>query len=171
MWAQESDALLSSLPAFCRLRAHTLGGFPLIFCEFSHLLYYDQMLAIRMTFFTYLSYYLDQDTDIHDVWSPHGFQSSKLAHWFFKEDKKLLEDKSTEKSIARLSPITGGEEGAFIVSDMEAMLLIPPFESNPETVTNNSTSPAVVIAKKLSENKPESMPSVLACEDLEQSIL
>ncbi|GMH00482.1 hypothetical protein Nepgr_002321 [Nepenthes gracilis] len=112
----------------------------------------------------------DQDTKTHDVWSAFGFQSSKFAHWFLEEDKKPLVDNSSEKANDLLSLIVGVDKGGSMVPDVKANHHLPPAESNPGMMMSSLTS-AVGIAEQSTKNKPEAMPTVLTCEDLEQSIL
>ncbi|GAB4844524.1 hypothetical protein Ancab_037903 [Ancistrocladus abbreviatus] len=114
----------------------------------------------------------DQETKIHDILSPHRFEFSKFAHWFLEEGKKQVEDVPSEKSNDLLLLIVGSGKGGSIISDTKAKLDIPPSESNVGMMASNLTSAAVGTAEQLYEkSKPDAVPSVLTCEDLEQSIL
>ncbi|XP_057980124.1 uncharacterized protein LOC131165954 isoform X2 [Malania oleifera] len=118
------------------------------------------------------------DIKADDMWSPNTSQSSKFAHWFLEEEKKPVDDYSSGRSSDLLSLIVGGEKGLSEVSDVKSTEQIisdfPLKSSEPtnEDVTSNLSSATVGISAQLHNiNKPEAIPAVLTCEDLEQSIL
>ena len=111
-----------------------------------------------------------------DEWSPRAFQSSKFAHWF-AEEGKMSRDNLTPRPNDLLSLIVGGEKGGLQVSNVETTHVAPNFTfHNPEPgadhVTTNITH-TTIFSSELSykSDKPEIVPVVLTCEDLEQSIL
>ncbi|XP_019455496.1 PREDICTED: uncharacterized protein LOC109356569 [Lupinus angustifolius] len=112
-----------------------------------------------------------------ETWNPHAFQSSKFAHWFVEEEKNPLDD-FTHRPNDLLSLIVGGEKGGLQVSDMEKtqhIALASPFQ-NAEPAYEHLTSNVVHTPIDRSEqlyksDKAELAPTVLTCEDLEQSIL
>ncbi|GAV83410.1 hypothetical protein CFOL_v3_26857 [Cephalotus follicularis] len=120
------------------------------------------------------------DSKPDDSWSPHTVQSSKFAHWFLEEDKKPVDDLSSGRPNNLLSLIVGGEKMGSQLSDVKALKHIPssfPFQSS-ELVDSHRTSNATPDAVENSDQfcnsniiKPGTIPAVLTCEDLEQTIL
>ncbi|KAI3444498.1 hypothetical protein Pfo_001163, partial [Paulownia fortunei] len=98
-----------------------------------------------------------QDSKPDDSWSPNSVQSSKFAQWFFEEEAKVAADVSSARPNDLLSLIVSGDKGKYQVSD--AIKLDMPSAAN-------AVSDQVFI-----NNKEEAIPTVLTCEDLEQSIL
>ncbi|KAH6789243.1 hypothetical protein C2S51_004249 [Perilla frutescens var. frutescens] len=76
-----------------------------------------------------------------DAWSPKSVHSSKFAQWFSEEEAKAVDDVSSTGENNLLSLIVGGDK-ANGISDQAC-----------------------------SNNKDDAVPTVLTCEDLEQSIL
>ncbi|XP_045798403.1 uncharacterized protein LOC123892611 isoform X2 [Trifolium pratense] len=120
---------------------------------------------------------VEPDHKADETWSPHAFQSSKFAHWFAEEEKKSIVD-LTPRPNELLSLIVGGEKGGMQVSNVETTHHVAPnftFQ-NPEPagehVATNVTHTAIVNSElSYKSDKPEILPAVLTCEDLEQSIL
>lgn len=117
------------------------------------------------------------DPKADETWSPHALQSSKFAHWFAEEEKKSMDD-LTPRPNDLLSLIVGGEKGGLQVSDAETTHHVARNFTyrNPEPagehVATNVTHTAIVNSELSHESdRPEILPAVLTCEDLEQSIL
>ncbi|KAG5092668.1 hypothetical protein JHK82_051446 [Glycine max] len=117
----------------------------------------------------------DQKAD--ETWSPHAFQSSKFAHWFVEEEKKPVDDLKHRPNDL-LSLIVGGEKGGLQNSNVETpepiaanFTFLNP-ESTGEHMTSNVAHTTIDNSEQLyKSDKPEVLPAVLTCEDLEQSIL
>lgn len=110
----------------------------------------------------------DLDTRINEVWSPDT-GSSKFTPWFQREEKKPREDASLGKSNDLLSLIVGGEKDGSTMSEMK---LTQRDSDVALHMAPNSTATAIESSQQLYyDNKPEAVPAVLTCEDLEQSIL
>nr|KYP64253.1 hypothetical protein KK1_018845 [Cajanus cajan] len=109
------------------------------------------------------------DHKADETWSPHAFQSSKFAHWFVEEEKKPVDD-MTQRPNDLLSLIVGGEKGGLQTSNVETSYLNP--EPTSEHMTSNAAHTTIDNSEQLyKSDKPEVLPAVLTCEDLEQSIL
>ncbi|CAL0318402.1 unnamed protein product [Lupinus luteus] len=120
---------------------------------------------------------VEHDDKADETWSPHAFQSSKFAHWFVEEEKKPLDD-FTHRPNDLLSLIVGGEKGGLLVSDLEKSQHVAPASpfQNAEPAYEHLTStvahtPIDNFEQMCDSDKPELLPAVLTCEDLEQSIL
>ncbi|XP_040993793.1 uncharacterized protein LOC121240397 isoform X3 [Juglans microcarpa x Juglans regia] len=117
------------------------------------------------------------DRMVEETRSSHATQSSKFARWFLEEEKKPMHDLSSMPNDL-LSLIVGGDKGGSQVSDVkntEHILPNIPFErSEPaeEHKTSNVTADIVENSEQFyKNNKPQALPAVLTCEDLEQSML
>ncbi|GAB2291038.1 hypothetical protein Dimus_025294 [Dionaea muscipula] len=110
----------------------------------------------------------DEDTKTRDTLSPHGFQSSKFAHWFLEKGNQPVENVSHENSIGLLSLISG-EKGAHAKATPEptSELYLGIAASDMSSTSLEPTG----VSEHLNKNKIKVMPAVLTCEDLEQSIL
>ncbi|KAE9595467.1 hypothetical protein Lal_00031290 [Lupinus albus] len=120
---------------------------------------------------------VEPDDKADETWSPHAFQSSKFAHWFVEDEKKPLGD-FTHGPNDLLSLIVGGEKGGLQFSDLEKTRNVAPafpfqsVEPAYEHLTSNVAHTAIDNSEELyKSDKPELVPAVLTCEDLEQSIL
>ncbi|XP_057435705.1 uncharacterized protein LOC130728293 isoform X2 [Lotus japonicus] len=120
---------------------------------------------------------VEPDPKADETWSPRAFQSSKFAHWFVEEEKKPVDD-LTPRPNDLLSLIVGGEKGGLQVSDVEITQNIAAnfnFQNSEpvgEHVSSNVALSTINSSEKLyKSDKPEVIPAVLTCEDLEQSIL
>ncbi|XP_029127996.1 uncharacterized protein LOC109802991 isoform X2 [Cajanus cajan] len=112
---------------------------------------------------------VEPDHKADETWSPHAFQSSKFAHWFVEEEKKPVDD-MTQRPNDLLSLIVGGEKGGLQTSNVETSYLNP--EPTSEHMTSNAAHTTIDNSEQLyKSDKPEVLPAVLTCEDLEQSIL
>lgn len=115
------------------------------------------------------------DSKVDETLIPPATQSSKFARWFLEEEKKPVDDLSSRRNDL-LSLIVGGEKGGLLVSDVkntDHVLPNIPFQSSEPAdghTTPNVTS-AVVENSELYKNKPQAVPVVMTCEDLEQSML
>ncbi|KAL2330237.1 hypothetical protein Fmac_017818 [Flemingia macrophylla] len=120
---------------------------------------------------------VEPDHKADETWSPHAFQSSKFAHWFVEEEKKPA-DNLTQRPNDLLSLIVGGEIAGLQSSNLEKsrhissnFTLLNP-EPTSEHTTLNATHTTIDNTEQLyKSDKPEVLPAVLTCEDLEQSIL
>ncbi|KAK9757896.1 hypothetical protein RND81_01G193700 [Saponaria officinalis] len=111
----------------------------------------------------------DPKTD--DIWSPDKLES-KFARWFSEDDKKTLGNTSSEKPSSLLSLIIGGEKSGN--NGLNVVATTPNIYPDimPELKTSKSSSfPDVVLDRFGISNGPVQKPSVLTCEDLEQSML
>ncbi|KAA8520677.1 hypothetical protein F0562_015051 [Nyssa sinensis] len=118
------------------------------------------------------------DSKPDDTRSPNTVQSSKFAHWFLEDEKKPTDELSSGKPNDLLSLIVGGEKGGSQVPDVKAtQQILPDFpflssELANRHITSNITSATIGISDQLySSNKNEAVPTVLTCEDLEQTFL
>ncbi|XP_038681623.1 uncharacterized protein LOC119982368 isoform X2 [Tripterygium wilfordii] len=104
--------------------------------------------------------------------------SSKFAQWFFEEEKRPVDDHSSGRPNDLLSLIVGCEKDGSHDLDVKSTENITsklPFHIS-EIASTHATptlkSPNVENSEHLYPiNKPEAVPAVLTCEDLEQSIL
>ncbi|XP_019460616.1 PREDICTED: uncharacterized protein LOC109360290 isoform X3 [Lupinus angustifolius] len=119
---------------------------------------------------------VEHDDKADETWSPHAFQSSKFAHWFVEEEKPL--DDFTHRPNDLLSMIVDGEKGGLLVSDLEKSRHVAPaspFQNSEPAyehlASNVAHTPIGNYEKMRESDKPELVPAVLTCEDLEQSIL
>ncbi|KAM7508624.1 hypothetical protein LguiA_019077 [Lonicera macranthoides] len=104
------------------------------------------------------------DSKPDDTWSPNAVPSSKFAQWFLEEEKKPADDLSLGRPSDLLSLIVGGEKGGPHVSDMTTTHQnLPEFTILPTSGVSDQFNDC--------NNRPEAVPSVLTCEDLEQAIL
>lgn len=111
------------------------------------------------------------DAKTDDIWSPNTLQS-KFAGWFLEEDRKPLEDISSEKPSDLLSLIVGGEKGGSDLPDIKMMGPILPAGAMLGHMTPELAHSTAEMPSRLpNSNGPEPKPAVLTCEDLEQSIL
>ncbi|XP_004492790.1 uncharacterized protein [Cicer arietinum] len=120
---------------------------------------------------------VEPDHKADETWSPHAYQSSKLPHWFAEEEKNSVDDLIPRPNDL-LSLIVGGEKGGLQVSNVEtthqvaANFTFQNPEPASEHVTTNVTHTTIVNSDlSYKSGKPETLPAVLTCEDLEQSIL
>ncbi|XP_059651341.1 uncharacterized protein LOC132298967 [Cornus florida] len=118
------------------------------------------------------------DSKPDETWSPSTVQSSKFAHWFLEDENKPADELSSGRSSDLLSLIGGGGKGGSQVTDVIATQQIPPdfpFQSSEfsnRNMVSNITSATTEISEQLNIcSKQEAIPSVLTCEDLEQTIL
>ncbi|KAF5464348.1 hypothetical protein F2P56_014430 [Juglans regia] len=117
------------------------------------------------------------DRMVEETRSSQATQSSKFARWFLEEEKKPMHDLSSTPNDL-LSLIVGGDKGGSQVSDVkntEHILPNIPFERS-EPAEEHKTSYVTADIVENSEqfyknNKPQALPAVLTCEDLEQSML
>ncbi|CAL0315034.1 unnamed protein product [Lupinus luteus] len=120
---------------------------------------------------------VELDDKADETWSPHAFQSSKFAHWFVEDEKKPLDD-FTHGQNDLLSLIVGGEKGGLQFSDLQKTRNVAPaspfrsIEPAYEHLASNVAHTTIDNSEELyKSDKPEHVPAVLTCEDLEQSIL
>ncbi|KZV37411.1 hypothetical protein F511_01279 [Dorcoceras hygrometricum] len=110
-----------------------------------------------------------------DTWVPDSVPSSKFAQWFFDEVKSV--DTSSGRPNDLLSLIVSGDKGRCQISDSEAVELFPPDFSSKTSEQSDQFKLDIVstdngVANQLGiNNDEETIPAVLTCEDLEQSIL
>ncbi|XP_075519145.1 uncharacterized protein LOC142553045 isoform X1 [Primulina tabacum] len=116
------------------------------------------------------------DSKHDDTWHPDSVRSSKFAQWFFDEEVKSV-DTSSGRPNDILSLIISGDKGRCQVSDSEAAERFPPDFSSKTSEQSDPfkldimTSDNAVANQLRVNNDEESIPAVLTCEDLEQSIL
>ncbi|XP_041000026.1 uncharacterized protein LOC121246095 isoform X2 [Juglans microcarpa x Juglans regia] len=125
---------------------------------------------------------IEHNTSKADETILHASQSSKFARWFPEEEKKSVADLYSIRPNDLLSLIVSGEKGGSreeVSSDVkkntEHVLsnfpfeIFEPAEGHKKT---NLTSDIIENSEQLyKNNKPQALPAVLTCEDLEQSIL
>ncbi|XP_041000028.1 uncharacterized protein LOC121246095 isoform X3 [Juglans microcarpa x Juglans regia] len=125
---------------------------------------------------------VEHNTSKADETILHASQSSKFARWFPEEEKKSVADLYSIRPNDLLSLIVSGEKGGSreeVSSDVkkntEHVLsnfpfeIFEPAEGHKKT---NLTSDIIENSEQLyKNNKPQALPAVLTCEDLEQSIL
>ncbi|KAB5569388.1 hypothetical protein DKX38_003181 [Salix brachista] len=115
------------------------------------------------------------DVKADDTRSPQTSQSSKFAQWFIEEEKKPVDILPSGRPNDLLSLIGGGEKGGSQVKAINHMLPTLPFQSS-ELVDRHLSSNLKPVSlenneKRSNTDKPDAIPAVLTCEDLEQSIL
>ncbi|XVF22491.1 hypothetical protein REPUB_Repub12eG0177200 [Reevesia pubescens] len=121
------------------------------------------------------------DSKADETWAPDNSHSSRFAHLFLDEEKKSGDDMSTGRPKDLLSLIQGGEKGGSHVTDRIATKHVAsnfPFQISEladRHVISNLMSPGVENSEQSCNindvSKPEAVPAVLTCEDLEKSIL
>ncbi|XP_038708705.1 uncharacterized protein LOC120003722 isoform X3 [Tripterygium wilfordii] len=106
------------------------------------------------------------------------FRSSKFAQWFLEEEKRPVDDVSSGRPNDLLSLIVGVEKHGshgLDVKSTENITAKLPFHISEIASTHTTSilkSPNIENSEHLYPiNKPEAVPAVLTCEDLEQSIL
>ncbi|XP_021677042.2 uncharacterized protein LOC110662387 isoform X2 [Hevea brasiliensis] len=111
-----------------------------------------------------------QDVKAGDTRSPCTAQSSKFAQWFLEEEKKPIDNISSGRPNDLLSLIVGGEKSGSQTFDVKAIENIPPSLplQSPGLADEHMTSNSMPVEKI---DKLDTVPAVLTCEDLEQSIL
>ncbi|XP_035539009.1 uncharacterized protein LOC109003516 isoform X3 [Juglans regia] len=125
---------------------------------------------------------VEHNTSKADETILHASQSSKFARWFPEEEKKSVADLYSSRPNDLLSLIVSGEKGGSqeeVSSDVkkntEHVLSNFPFERFEPAEGHkktNLTSDIIENSDQLyKNNKPQALPAVLTCEDLEQSIL
>lgn len=113
---------------------------------------------------------------LDDTWTASSVQSSKFAHWF-SEDSKLAEDLTSSRPNDLLSLIVGGDKGMCPPSDEKYVGQFPSENSLKSSeiasdLMSGLSSKSNNISNYQSEfRKTEIIPSVLTCEDLEQTML
>ncbi|XP_073140234.1 uncharacterized protein [Henckelia pumila] len=116
------------------------------------------------------------DSKPDDTWLPDSVPSSKFAQWFFDEEAKSV-DMSSGRPNDLLSLIVGGDKVRLQVSNSEAADRFPPDFSSKTSEQSDQfkldiMSTDIGVANQLSiNNDEETIPAMLTCEDLEQSIL
>ncbi|KAL3536777.1 hypothetical protein ACH5RR_000143 [Cinchona calisaya] len=114
------------------------------------------------------------DNKPDDSWSQKTVHSSKFAGWFVEEERKTEDDLSSSRPNDLLSLIVGSDKGRNEV-DMKLFQHLPADFSDQRTeIANNYTATVSSATNGVSEslsnwNKQE--PTILTCEDLEQTIL
>ncbi|CAK9134383.1 unnamed protein product [Ilex paraguariensis] len=116
------------------------------------------------------------DSKQADRWSPNTVQSSKFAQWFVEEEKKPIENLSSDMPSDLLLLIVRGEKGGSHVLDVQPAQTVefpyPSSEVSDKLITPNIPSTKTGISEQLYNSiKQEAVPAVLTCEDLEQTIL
>ncbi|CAN1237378.1 hypothetical protein LINGRAPRIM_LOCUS1865 [Linum grandiflorum] len=110
------------------------------------------------------------DVKTEDTWISSDVHSSKFAQWFLEEEKNQVDNAPSGESNNLLSLIVGGEKGlpqAFGGKTTEHFLPDLSLQNGAFEDRDRRSSSDVVAAV----DKPEEVPAVLTCEDLEQSIL
>ncbi|XAR54020.1 hypothetical protein NMG60_11029000 [Bertholletia excelsa] len=117
-----------------------------------------------------------RNTERDDLWSPSAVRTSKFAHWFLEDEKKLAPDLSSSSDL--LSLIVAGEKGRSQVSDTKSTKHMPsdlPFQSSRLTdcnlEANVPSTPNGISEKLYNSSTQEAVPAILTCEDLEQTIM
>ncbi|XAR63026.1 hypothetical protein NMG60_11022811 [Bertholletia excelsa] len=110
------------------------------------------------------------DTQQEDTWSPNSAQSSKFAHWFLEDEKKVPEGPSSARPSDLLSFVVTGEKGGSQPSIVETTQQI---QADPIFQTSEPINRFLMSDMKSSTvgSNQEAVPAILTCEDLEQTIL
>ncbi|KAL8495151.1 hypothetical protein ACS0TY_019355 [Phlomoides rotata] len=117
------------------------------------------------------------DSKPDDTWSPKSVQSSKFVQWFSEEEPKAVEDFTSARQNDLLSLIVSGDKDKNQVSDSEAAKLFPhDFSyktSKQSTQVKLGMPPSAdgLSGQASINNKEDAAPTVLTCEDLEQTML
>ncbi|KAK6141042.1 hypothetical protein DH2020_025223 [Rehmannia glutinosa] len=117
------------------------------------------------------------DSKPDDTWNPNSVQSSKFSQWFHEEEAKPADDISRGRPNDLLSLIVSGDKVKYQASDPEAAEHFPhDLSSNTLEQSKKLTIDLQSAADGVSDqayinNKEDTIPSMLTCEDLEQSIL
>ncbi|CAH9123710.1 unnamed protein product [Cuscuta epithymum] len=107
----------------------------------------------------------NQKTNPDDKWNSRNIQSSKFAHWFSEEDNKQKDNASTNIPKDVLPLVDGGDVSRPQVCDDVNSI---------DTILSNAlsaASPDVCEPPQFATGKDDPVPTVLTCEDLEQTIL
>ncbi|CAN1237372.1 hypothetical protein LINGRAPRIM_LOCUS1865, partial [Linum grandiflorum] len=144
----------------------------------------DSSVSIEDIGLTSFNVFFLQQNDVktEDTWISSDVHSSKFAQWFLEEEKNQVDNAPSGESNNLLSLIVGGEKGlpqAFGGKTTEHFLPDLSLQNGAFEDRDRRSSSDVVAAvdagkskhKFFSNNKPEEVPAVLTCEDLEQSIL
>nr|GMD09625.1 uncharacterized protein LOC109185000 isoform X2 [Ipomoea batatas]GMD61947.1 uncharacterized protein LOC109185000 isoform X2 [Ipomoea batatas] len=103
-----------------------------------------------------------QDTKRDDKWSPRTNQSSKFAHWFCEEEETKAKDNSLSRPNDLLALIAGGDNSRSQAHDVKST----------ENILSNALAATVEVSEPLyASSKDTASPTILTCEDLEQTIL
>ncbi|KAL8537991.1 hypothetical protein ACS0TY_000079 [Phlomoides rotata] len=94
-----------------------------------------------------------RDCKPDDTWSPKSVQSSKFVQWFSEEEPKAIEDFTSARQNDLLSLIVSGDK-----DKNQVKLGMPPSADG-------------LSGQASINNKEDAAPTVLTCEDLEQTIL
>lgn len=120
---------------------------------------------------------VEHHEDIPDEsWSQNPVHSSKFAHWFVEEERKTEDDHSSGGPNDLLSLIVGNDKGRNQVDTKIFEHFPAEFPDQRTEIANkpitNASSATIGVSKSLSySNKQETVPAILTCEDLEQTIL
>ncbi|VFQ82054.1 unnamed protein product [Cuscuta campestris] len=110
-----------------------------------------------------------EDTNPDDKRSSRNIKSSKFAHWFSEEvETKQGGDSTSNTPSDLLSLIVGGDNHIPQVCDVMCS------SDTPDTIMPNvlaAATPEICEPPQCASNRDKVVPSVLTCEDLEQTIL
>uniref|UniRef100_A0A2P2LWM1 Uncharacterized protein n=1 Tax=Rhizophora mucronata TaxID=61149 RepID=A0A2P2LWM1_RHIMU len=136
---------------------------------------YGHEMYRLFSIFLFLTQHNDAEADVSA--SSHVVQSSKFAQWFLEEEKQLVDGLSSSRPDDLLSLIVGGEKGGSQHLSANATEKILPncpsqsFELAERHTSSNIMSTNVETTEQYCSSDKPNVPSVLTCEDLEQSLM
>nr|XP_043623407.1 uncharacterized protein LOC122595150 isoform X2 [Erigeron canadensis] len=108
---------------------------------------------------------LEQKSKSDDPLSPHNVQSSRFAQWFNEDEKKPLNDISSNRPNDLLSLIGGGDKGIISTDPIAPELSYQGFG------IAKTPSDSIHLYNNFRQEPAPPVAAVLTCEDLEQTIL
>ncbi|OIT08047.1 PREDICTED: uncharacterized protein LOC109226469 isoform X1 [Nicotiana attenuata] len=119
----------------------------------------------------------NEDSKPNDKLDPKAVQSSKFAHWFFEEERKLEDDSSSSRPSDLLALIVGGDKNRKQPFEGNTSEQLPSefsyksLEPTSKFVSDLPSSPLGGPELVYKSSKREAAPTILTCEDLEHTML